>query len=326
MRSVRLLHLSDLHLASPRPLLNQADRLLGAARPEVVLSVVRCLLHERASTDALLITGDLAESGFRRSLHTALDFVDDTIGRLGYSGRTLTSFLAHRPLLLLPGNHDRYNRLTRMPGSNAFDAVFGPPGHWTVGQGVAAQTIAGADGDGMAILLADFSLRSEERGRKSVLDVLGQGRIYREVLDELVALTRTARASELAVVWAIHFTPGPVERTVQLEDWRLLIGAAEQERVQHILGGHIHAKGVVVFEGTSPSVVFIRAGSACAGRPFYHPQSKRWREPNTFLHLSFGIEDGFVKELTSVPFSWDSTRKSFRKRQDKKWTWRSHEQ
>lgn len=122
----RLLHASDLHLATAPGQIGVADLwsvgLCGLPRLSLVSSYDDSLLHQLArfakarapEIDGIVLTGDLATTGHPGDLAVALDFVtgpaDPTHGWLTADGRPTLGGIGC-PLWLLPGNHDRFNGL-----------------------------------------------------------------------------------------------------------------------------------------------------------------------------------------------------------------------
>lgn len=143
---------------------------------------------------------------------------------------------AGRPIVLIPGNHDRYTSF-RFPGGKRFDTVFG--GHWTVGQGAQELWVRQRGGETLVLLGADLTLRRHDLG-SSPLGFLGRGRAYLKRLAQLCSLTQQARTRYpgCAALWVIHFEPAAPDSWLQLLDERLQAAALQQNPVDGILCGH----------------------------------------------------------------------------------------
>ena len=210
---------------------------------------------EDAFLDAILITGDLATTGFDCDLEKGRLFLEGT----GFFEQTIAQALTEK--MLLPGNHDRYVYTGKgflfAPGGTRFDEVL--QRHWS-GPVKVYGPIRDEKDLSVVIVAADFSLRSKEDCTLPFLKLsrLAQGRVYRSILDELIEKTRVARHDERArgytpvTLWAIHFPPyftysntGRVAQTLDsltknLIDEDQLIAEAKKHFVDAILAGHTH--------------------------------------------------------------------------------------
>lgn len=250
-RTVRLLHLSDLHITSGSlwgqtllerlNVLNPAvfyDRRSRPADRALLVAVARTASELEA--DVVVITGDLANRGDANSLSSAFGFVDHPVSEKYMDHLAQPTLRGYGcPIWLLPGNHDRYDQFAGAVGAGGreFDTVFSK--FWNVGQGACSFTLGGDFG----IVLGDLTL-SRIADAKGALSSLGQGRAYPERIWAMEAATLLLRARhpEIAVVWAVHFAPaftGLDSKLRLLEDDRLLEAAA-QLGIRHILCGHTH--------------------------------------------------------------------------------------
>src|SRR5262249_29959777 len=135
---------------------------------------------------------------------------------------------AGRPLLIMPGNHDRYQGARTMfaPGDTKFDeaAYFGKS--WPAGPGVhhfdaipPACAHLGVTGPGSTLTAGD-------NGAWAGLGHFGRGRVYDnragndDRIQRLVDLTDQARAkyAPCAILWVIHFEPEAADTTLELRD------------------------------------------------------------------------------------------------------------
>ena len=210
MYTFRILHLSDFHFSnrlvevilSPVP---------GYSYDRIVVSgLARFVLEQANNLDLVLITGDLAATGRRADLQRAVEYIDakPSAGFLSESRRP-TLHGGGLPIVLMPGNHDRYQGLWGAAGGTSFDDVFQQ--YWKVGQGVQYCLINNPDiEDCLAIILGDFSLASCRDADPPAPGCLGQGLAYQNVIDRMTSLTASVRDKDpaAAVIWAVHFAPG----------------------------------------------------------------------------------------------------------------------
>jgi hypothetical protein len=167
--------------------------------------------------DVILVTGDLATTGDARDLRPAHEFVDaaPVSGRrapwLTAAGKP-TLQAAGAPIVLLPGNHDRYQGLTKNAGGTQFDAFFA--NYWKTssrGQLPASPSVQtlvvlqGGTGEKLAIVAADFTLATNadaDASRGGWFAYLGQSKAYQVIVDALKKETADQRNlySSLAVV------------------------------------------------------------------------------------------------------------------------------
>jgi hypothetical protein len=116
-------------------------------------------------------------------------------------------------------------------------------------------------------MAADFSLRTwrdAELLPNIVVNAYAQGKVYKDVLDELIAETDTFRMKysdqkDVFIVWALHFPPASThpEPHMKLIDSDLLISAANDCEVSLILSGHTHDP----FHISSPRMAFRVLGT-----------------------------------------------------------------
>lgn len=251
MALFRLLHASDLHIASRPERIGLADagtRLGGlalgrggslsltsshdASVAEKLALYARELVENRL-IDAIVLSGDLATTGSSRDLQAAAAFVRKDLGECGV------------PVVLIPGNHDRMAVPTHKPGGTGFDGVFASA--WGVGQtarilSVLEKTVGGRSR--LALVGADFTLRHAADATARLGGAFGQGRVHATTLRQLVSLTEALRQLDpaMAVLWVVHFPPGfrDVAPALSLINDDSLIEAAEQQGVAAILAGHTH--------------------------------------------------------------------------------------
>lgn len=255
MRLARLLHVSDLHLATSTPL-DVLETTLDWRFPPglyaLALEVAAMATSMSRHLDAILVTGDLTHHGTWPELAQAAAFVN-------------AEPLPTRPTLkgakletaLLPGNHDRYLNARGRPGNRLFDTYFRD--HWDAPRGVQTGELIE---DTLAVVCADFCLPEDTKlgPRKRA----GRGRVRPEIIEELTEQTDRVRKTH-AVFWASHFPPGDdLPSDLLLEDWELLVKAANDNGVDYILAGHIHEERVqLVTAVAGHQATVVCAPSAC---------------------------------------------------------------
>jgi len=257
MATFRFLHVSDLHISVTPRKVGVGDVLLGALKgltqisrvssqdPDLLEAVAALAYNRRNVIDAIIITGDLATTGNRDDLDEAFNFVDGSVGgRVPWldSRNKPTLQGARRPIVLIPGNHDRFKGLWCKPGGDEFDKVFKK--YWSVGQSAQILCLLPANSPELVIIGADFTLRhkTHAQGRGGMW---GQGKVYpKGPLKKLAHLTNTIRSAnpDVGIIWSVHFPPDfpEGERALKLIDEEELIKAATSCGVTVLLTGHTH--------------------------------------------------------------------------------------
>ena len=207
--------------------------------------------EEEPNLDAILITGDLATTGFEKDLAKGLRFLEGP-------SQSISKVPFHKKLIL-PGNHDRFaytdDGFLYAPGGALFDTAFS--NYWS-NPVMAYDPLRNGDLS-VVIVAADFGLQSKKDCTFPLAKVsrLSQGKVYPEILAELVRQTEEKKAEEKdrgyipVVLWAIHFPPFFVEDTgwighlmykltknLLLE--KSLAREARKQQVHAILAGHTH--------------------------------------------------------------------------------------
>lgn len=192
--------------------------------------------------DVIILTGDIATSGEGDDLQAAHRFVaSPAFFRYKDLNDQPTLQGSGKRVLVLPGNHDRYDsRFGAKPGNTAFDRTFAAG--WHCGQSVQELWNEPKGDERLAILGADFSLASGERPRLP-RTYEGCGRVYQDRLDSLCDLTASVRHAKpgCGVIWAVHFDPEAAPVWLELIDSKKLLDAARAQAVGAILCGHTHA-------------------------------------------------------------------------------------
>ena len=265
-RTFRLLNLSDLHLRDP----DNPDRFCYCdERVFEQVACIACLWKD--DLDAILVSGDLADSGSFKDLESATGLV---LGPPGYpdpwmNGRRPTLQGAGKPIVIVPGNHDRYDR--PKPGSvghTGFDTAF--KSLWTEGLGgVQCHFLPDHRSPELSIICADLSLTSRTHARGSLLAYWGQGMAYPDRLDILEAKTKTVLDGSIPVLWMVHFSPhvSHDQGDLQLLNSSALLQRARSTGVKHIICGHLHEKKPPYRSPVEPAVeIFCAASSCCEPR------------------------------------------------------------
>jgi 3',5'-cyclic AMP phosphodiesterase CpdA len=264
----RVLHVTDLHIAVPpednhfgqRTLWRSREHLYpSCANPYALEAAARFLWNRRNELDLVLLTGDVADDGLERNLHAAFRFVaspaTDGWFMRPFSPTLDAARLDGPPFFVLPGNHDRFEGVRRLPGGVLFDQTFG--NYWRAGLGGTQSVVLEKDGSKLAFVGADFCLH---KVRNATIYV-GQGRAYKHVVEALVQNTADLRARyhNLGVVWVTHFPPLlDVNNTLKLLRPERLLSAARSNGVQHVIAGHLHRNQINSYAG----VEIICTGSA----------------------------------------------------------------
>ena len=195
----------------------------------------------RGCYDAIVLSGDLATTGSTADLDEVLALLwPATDGYLGSDGRP-TLRAASKPILLIPGNHDRFGSTWAIypPGNTRFDQVLGR--HWSAGQDAQELWLCRKGQSTLVLIGADFTLRADELG-EGPWGYLGQGRAYVEPISKLCQLTQNARKRDpdAIVLWVIHFDPTVENGSLRLLDKDNFRAAVQRERIAAVLCGHMH--------------------------------------------------------------------------------------
>ena len=280
-----LVHASDLHIGVRPDFTNGYDagsylgwfkqafsrEIAGSITPSTFWpDVASRFTHEMdqlaEELDAIIITGDIATTGSKADVRAAADFIKGVVPSSWVgSERAFRPLVADflPPVILMPGNHDRYEPPSLRPQSLEFETAFGPCWDFSptnTGQFAHhrfAHTVEIQKDDcSLVICTVDFSLPDLSDALpagKLGLGYLGQGIVKRKQnlpyakltpLDELVQQTEWAKENieNCSVVWCVHFPPAfpSIASDMQLIDEHYLIDAAEELGIKIILSGHTH--------------------------------------------------------------------------------------
>jgi 3',5'-cyclic AMP phosphodiesterase CpdA len=344
MALYRIVHASDLHFSARPGFTNIYDRSGKAAWfREILSSNFRDALipssfsvdkaaafsfeiaHDAATIDAIIITGDIATTGVREDLNAAHNFlygaIPDEWSPIKSSFKPLVGVENMPPVILMPGNHDRYTVPLLYPGSLEFENVFGRywnfhgrqdnrfPNHKFV-----RTTFLQKENSFLALCTVDFSLTDPNQADSSLDAYLGQGRVRKrshsnealEPLDELVAHTewflnesKNKHWDKSPMIWCVHFPPAypGISRNMQLIDEGELLHCAKQFDVRLILSGHTHKFDDYLARNVSRVV--------CCGTT----TSTATDSGNQYLELLIDTDN--PEGLRVVQKCWDSRKKEF---------------
>lgn len=281
-----IVHLSDLHFAKsanrlPSPFESKslgevAFRLGQWELPNVALpashdvaaaralsSVCRRLAAKNDSV-VFAVSGDLAATGRRSDLVEARTFLSGAnVNRLPRSAFKPCLYLKDN-LVLVPGNHDRYEDYLAKPNCKNFDTVFSGP--WSPSSPCSRVMAYGPFGSapGVVFISGDFSLERSSDAL-GIGGRWGQGYVYEDRLSSLVDATAKWMSQGSVVVWVVHFPPffeGVQDELRLLEEDRLVRAAAESN-VRLILSGHTHQSRL--YEIASRSGTWVSCAGSATG-------------------------------------------------------------
>jgi hypothetical protein len=263
MSSVRIVHASDLHIAAVPLTTSLIDRITpgnvantirtgvwaSSYNPLVLACFAKFVWKNRASLNAVMLTGDIATTGSQKDLDVAHSFVTSTADiKIPWLNdkREPTLEGSGVNVWIMPGNHDRYKHTLPptfyLPGGTYFDKRF--QNKWTYPVTTFSESVQDLT---VAVITADLNLRDKSESKGSY-GWLAQGKAYTDILDKLENETDEAKDKynaenrALAVLWAIHFPPDYpyIANTNKLLDSDTLIYRANHCQINGILSGHTH--------------------------------------------------------------------------------------
>jgi len=218
---------------------------------EVLLSAAFFIEQNSRQFDLLVVLGDLATSGREEDMAVAADvFLENKTKKFTNAALDPRFGGYGLPLLVLPGNHDRYKDDYGTPGCRSFDHAFGSI--YQPSNGVFLKVVSRDDID-LAIISADFCFI--EGASVPYTRRLGRGAVSDVVLSELKLQTTNfkSKSPQMPVIWALHFSPAEgVSRALILEERERVIELANELDVKHIFCGHTHLRKREV--GTHPHI------------------------------------------------------------------------
>lgn len=254
MATIRLLHISDLHISKYLGIrqISKRDRsalknnikhltFAPSASPGRLRRFLAFLNKWRQTLDGVIITGDIATTGRDYDLQKAFSVIKNRFEPMAVD------------LCLLPGNHDRWIPYRKNhdsafwsigydPGGKDFHSIFSS--YWGPED---IRTFPITKGDfKVVIIAADLSLRcTQDAEMWRFVKKHGQGKAYDDILLKMERATLHEMKNSkgtIAVVWAIHFPPfcEDISSDLRLIDEKLLLERADYLGVSVILAGHSH--------------------------------------------------------------------------------------
>jgi 3',5'-cyclic AMP phosphodiesterase CpdA len=237
-----------------RDFIAEVTRNVGFAssyHPHALDSFVNFALS-RSDLHAVILSGDIATTGFEQDLLKAKEFLDGPKPSPYAASESVLSN-AGIPVWILPGNHDRYTYTGQewffSPGGTLFDQILS--NHWS-GKVKSYPALRDADERlSVLVIAADFSLQhSNDSTLLHRFNKLAQGRVYEEVLATLETETLSQQEAErnefpeheLVTLWAVHFPPAfePLSKSKSLLQADDLVNKAEKLEISAFLAGHTH--------------------------------------------------------------------------------------
>lgn len=282
---------------------------------------------EDADLDAVILTGDLATTGAEDDILQVRNFLSSPFNPkyphksrdAHYRGATLSAVKI--PVVILPGNHDRYVP-TRELTTVLLDKLYIFPKYFNVGgrkfdehlSDFISEPVQPAEIERVCIggkiiriviLSADFTLRNFDE-HKGFLGWLAQGKVHRRVLRKLSAMTQSLVDNKkedeiIHILWACHFPPRfpRIETHSKLLGEDLLLKEANKLGVKAILAGHTHHQ----LKYNTPSMNRDLEVLCCGTTTQHEPQSmpggideENTEAGNFFQILEIKVdEDGFFQ-------------------------------
>lgn len=288
---------------------------------DVAVELARTIRLQTPDLDALVLTGDLATTGHDSDLGVATRFMRGDLPE-HWSPFAVPALVQPDsfPVVALPGNHDRYEGVALFPNSKAFERHVDED--WSFGSG-ATHSIAGTDPrvkllrlekSNVALVLsfADFTLASEHDG-EGLTGYIGQGRVGRELLQDLVRSTRVALAEarrdglHAAAAWVVHYPPefDGISQSLQLLDDAVLVAAASDLGVPLVLAGHTHEARSYVCKSSVAGGSPVRV--VCAGAA----TGVSANEVFEFAVLRIDVGLNRMVSITLEPYRWDGSDGTF---------------
>ncbi len=319
----RIAHISDTHFSiwpnkqhwfeafsqNPRSTLknfrnrNIADYPSGYS-PEVAEHAARKLFELRDEIDMVVLTGDVATVGDNRCLRVAREFTHSPVESGWLNAKDLPTLQASakgKPLVIIPGNHDRFKDEACEPNGERFDRfyedVWPTPAHYV------HHVEANKEGQGLLCISVDFCLRSISDAGGPIdasYYYMGRGKAYRDAVGRIVERTLELRAKNpsTAVFWSMHFPPTDrVSPSLRLVDFDLVSDAAADNSIPVILAGHLHEEAVFYTTRNTPIL--------CAGSLTTFGQAQ------SFSIVEFNVNGGRIDSCRRVILRMDHKKGEF---------------
>jgi DNA repair exonuclease SbcCD nuclease subunit len=299
MACFQLLQATDLHITVP-PEPDDIGSLAhwmflsgsSRARLPVLKAVAEFAFSKRKELDAIVISGDLSDDGERENLDKAKEFVDARarFRHLSESRFPTLGWCSQHDVrvLLLPGNHDRFNGPLRLPGGTIFDDVFQP--HWHKGIGGVQAAVIKKKTECLALVFADFCV---PKLRKAPQGVWGQGLVGDNSLSNLESMTESLQLAlpTAAILWILHFPPFlEGEWRFRLRGASKVLDAAARLGIKHIISGHLHRNQTTAYS----DVEVVCTGSSASEYRSRHGNFLRLLRVDT-SHSNFQVSSTLFK-------------------------------
>lgn len=256
--------------------------------------------HRPRGYDACIVTGDLATTGSFEDLTAAAALLRGDPSAAG--AETLRRKSALPPMVVLPGNHDRYNGAALLPSSANFEngSLFG--GNWDIANPkhsakrshVNSSIITNAHGKKLAVVTGDFSY---VRLTPMLPRYVGGGKARTETLREMERVTAQFAKEGLPVIWAVHYPPVKkgVDWFLYLSGHKAVLKVANRRNIEVILSGHTHKQRVwrIAQPNKITPIQVVCAGSACEF-------ARGGTHDRTFYELQVEVQQGRAR-LASAP-------------------------
>lgn len=332
MPTLRILHLSDLHIANNRTfyrMIGKVTNLLSVHNADALETLAEIVYSWRNDIDAILISGDIATTGAVVDLNRAIDFFNTPpnvsfFPWLNYKREpTIQAF--NKPIIIVPGNHDRFLNISGWPGKLFYKYFHS---YWEEGPGgIQSYFLPDKTNPILAVISSDFSLNNISHA-SFPLGHLGQGRVYKKRLKKLIKKTREIYNvyPSCAIIWMIHFAP-KLEYSLKFKNYqnnrlpniskRLLkvikteglqligddnlIKMAKKVKIKYIFCGHTHINDYYLVGKNKNICIHCAGTSTCLST-----------NHKTTIHLKeIIIKNAEVIKIKTRNLWWDSDDQTF---------------
>lgn len=341
MALFRLIQASDLHFSSHPDHLNSYDEkgkigvlkkifsreigqvfILSSFSVDQAAALSIDIEKNHRNIDAVVVTGDIATTGFEEDLREARNFFEGSISEewaaIEHSIPPLVGPANMPPVIIMPGNHDRYTSPIFSPWSSNFEKVFGF--YWNWGKNYQGEfpnhkyvrtKYLVKDNSTLVICATDFSLTDKNQAsHTTITGFLGEGRVRTrsgshaemEPLDELMErsewIYKNKNILNPSIVWLVHYPPKypQVDPRLKLINEDQLLAAASRFNIKLILSGHTHKFDDYLADGIRVICCGTTTGTASSSGHQY---------------LELLIDTDKLAETKVIQKRWDPTRGAF---------------